>query len=146
MPRFPRLQSNHDLIAALRSLRQLRARRELNVNIVNKTWIIRDDVIKVPRVLKRAHDRIARAFQDSDNASFRAFAARGRFIAGYARDHAVAVHGRAGVFGRDKNIWLSGSFGVEKSVSRLVDRDGAGDEVSFGGQDIPIFSNARYFS
>lgn len=27
-----------------------------------------------------------------------------------------------------------------------MDRDCAGDEIGFGGQDIPIFSNARYFS
>src|SRR4029077_2123426 len=114
MPRLPRLQSNHDLVASARS-RQLRAWRELNVNIVNKSWIIRDDVIKVPRVLKRAHDRIARAFQDSNDAAFAPSTLISRahisFIPCDPRDHAVAVHGRPGVFRSDKNVRLVRRFG-----------------------------------
>src|SRR3984893_7326197 len=116
MPRFPRLQSNHDLIAALRSLRQLRARRELDVNIVNKTWIIRNDVIKVPRVMKRGHDRIPRAFQDSNDAAFApsasVFRTRISLIPCDPRDDAVAVHGRAGILRGDKNVRLAWSFGT----------------------------------
>src|ERR1700680_776811 len=147
VPRFPRLQSNHDLVAAARSLRQLRARRKLNVNIVNKTRIIRNDVIKVPRVLKRAHDRIARAFQDSNDTAFlpptSIFRARISFLARDARNHAVAVHGRAGVFRGDKNVRLAWSFDNEEAVAGLMDRQCAGDKIGFGRQNVTILANAR---
>src|SRR5262245_31710336 len=41
-----------------------------DVNVVHEAWIIRDNVIKIPRPLERPNNGIVRAFQDSNDASF----------------------------------------------------------------------------
>ena len=73
--------------------------------------IIRDDVIKVARMLQSSDNRIVRTFQNSNHAtlasSMSIFRAPGNRIARDACDHAIAMHGCAGVLRRDKNIGLA---------------------------------------
>ncbi len=109
--RFPRLEADNDFVAASRCARQFCARRHLYINVVHEPRIIRDDVIEIARMLQRSDNRIARTFQNSNHAALASslsifWAPRNR-IARDPRDHAIAVHGRAGVLRRDKNIGLA---------------------------------------
>src|ERR1043166_8676350 len=63
-------------------------------------------------------------------------------IARDAHNNAIPVHGRAGVFRRDKDVGLSGGFRDEETVACLVDRQFAGNQIGFGRQDIAVFPDA----
>src|SRR5205085_11531520 len=68
--RLPILQANNDFIAERRGLRQLFTRRNLNINVVDETRIVRHNVMKVSRLLECPDDRVPRAFQNSNDPAF----------------------------------------------------------------------------
>src|SRR5207237_2249479 len=70
MSRFPRLETNNDFIATRRRFRQFLARRNLNVNIVDKSRIVRHHVIKITRMLQRSDDGVARTLENANHAPF----------------------------------------------------------------------------
>jgi hypothetical protein len=124
VPRFPGFQANYNFIANLwRNLRScerqvrhggsgLRQIRNLpHINVVHDARIIRDHIIKVPRTLESADNRIVSALQDSNHAPLTPpFDAAVRFVRRYSRDHTVAVHGCSGVFRGDENVRLPRHF------------------------------------
>ena len=147
--RFPRFETDDDFIAAARRLRERRLRRNLDVNVVDDARIIRNDVEEVLRLLQSSDERIVRAFEDANHPALSAiptaFRARVTFIAGDPRHHFVAVHRRAGIFGRDEKILLSRLLPRKKCVARLVNMQCARNEIRFRGQDVAVFPDAGDF-
>src|SRR5207244_9229124 len=111
---------------AARNFRQLLARRNLNVNVVDEPRIVRHDVIKVLRMLKRSDNGVARALENADDAALAPMsifsAAALRNVATDPHYNAVAVHGGASVLGGDENVRLARFFWNEKTEARLMDR------------------------
>src|SRR5437773_4431026 len=154
--RFPRFQPNYDFIANLwgnfgsyerqashGGLVPWRTGNLPYVNVVHEARVIRHDVIKIPRTLESADNRIVSSFQNSNHAPFATpFDAPIRFILRYARDHTVAMHGCSDVFRRDENVRLPRHFGREKSVAGLMNRQFAGYQVSLSRQNISVLSDA----
>ena len=152
MSRFPRLETNNDFIATRRRFRQFLAWRNLNVNIVDKSRIVRHHVIKITRMLQRSDDGVARTLENANHAPFASrfkclsgsdFGAARRHISTDPRDHAIAGHRGPGIFCRNENVRLSRFFRDKKTVARLMDRQLSGDEVGLGRKDVTIFSNAN---
>ena len=131
-------------------LRQRRLRWNLDVNVVDDARIVRHDVEEIFRLLQRADDRVVRAFENANHAAFgaalTASRARVTFIAGDPRHHSIAVHRRAGIFGRDKEVLLSRLSRRKKCVARLVHVQLARDEIRFRRQDVAILADTRDFS
>ena len=130
--RFPRLETDDDLVAALRNLRQRRLRRDLDVNVVNDARIVRHDVEEILRLFEGADDRIVRPLEDANDAAFRAIPAlraRVTIIARDSRHDLVAVHRRAGVLGRDVEILFARLFARKKSEAGLVNVQRSRDQV-----------------
>src|SRR5206468_2059122 len=155
--RFPRLQTDYNLITILwRNFgsreRQVqyggfvpwRIRNLPYVNIVQDARVIRYDVIKVPRALESADNRIVSSFQDSNHAPFAtSLNATIRFVPRDARNHTVAMHGCSDVFRRNENVRSTRRFWHEKTVADLMNRQFASHKVSLGGQDISVLPDAR---
>src|SRR5213593_1823493 len=99
---------------------------------MHKPRVIRDDVIKIARVLKGPDNRVARTLENPNHATFAPSASIFRplwqKIAINPRNHAVAMHRRAHIFRGDKNVRLARSFGCEETVAGLMDRQFAGDK------------------
>ena len=81
---------------------------------MNEPRIVRHDVEKIPRLLQRPDNRVVRAFENANHASF---GAAGHFlrariikIARDPRHHAIAIHRRSGIFRRDVNVGLARLF------------------------------------
>ena len=150
MARFPRFETDDDLIAALRFSREQRLRWNLDVNVVDNARIIRNDVEKVFRLLQSSDDRIVRTFQDADHPSFGAplagFRAGVTFIAGDPGHHFVAVHRGAGIFGGDEKILLSRLPRRKKGVARLVHVQRPRHEIRLRGQDVAVLADTGDFS
>src|ERR1041384_7204 len=66
-----------------------------------------------------------------------------RHVAIDARDHTIAVHCGAGVFGGDKNVRLARFFWNEKTETGLMDRQLSSNKVGFGRKDGTILPDAR---
>ncbi len=98
-------------------------------------------------MLERADDGVVGAFQNADDAALGAgVPALGPAVAFIARDaghDAIAVHGGAGVLGRDEEILFARFvFLREEGVAGLMNVEQAGDEVGFGGEDVAILPDA----
>jgi len=153
--RFPRFQTNNDFVVTRRCFRQLCVRRNLNVDIVHQSRIVRHDVIKIPRLLQCSDNRVARALEDADDA---AFAPMLRWLArpdlGAARrdvatdpcHHPVAVHCGAGILSGDENVRVCRLFRDKETVTDLMDRQFPSDKIGFGWKDVPILANANNFA
>src|SRR6266852_2036994 len=145
--RFPRLEPDDYFVAHCSGGLCRSILYGPHINVVDEPRIIRDDVIKIARMLQRSDNRIARTFQNSNHAalasSLSIFRAPWNRIARDPRDHAIAVHGCAGVLRCDKNIGLAWSFRCQKSVAGLVDRQFTGHQIGLSRQDVAIFSDAR---
>src|SRR6266487_4830922 len=144
--RFPRLQADYNFITNLwRNFgsceRQAchggfalsRSRNLSYINIVHDTRVIRYYVIKVPRALESADNRIVSSFQDSNHAPFAPpFNAAIRFVSRDARNDTVAMHGCSDVFRRNENVRVARRFWREKTVACLMNRHFASHQVSLG--------------
>ena len=110
---------------------------------MHEARVIRHDVVKIPRALERADNRIVSSFQNPNHAPFAtSFDAPIRFISRYAGNHTVAMHGCSDVFRRDENVRLPRHFRREKSVAGLVNRQLASYQVSLGRQNISVLPDA----
>ena len=69
------LETDDDLVAAVRSLRERRLRRNLDVNVVDDARIIRNDVEEVFRLLQSSDERIVGAFEDANHPALSAIPA-----------------------------------------------------------------------
>ena len=153
--RFPRFQTNNDFVVTRRCFRQLCARRNLNVDIVHQSRIVRHDVIKIPRLLQCSDNGVARALEDANDAAFAPMlrcavrsdlgAAR-RDIATNPRHHPVAVHCGARILSGDENVGLARLFRDKETVTSLMDRQFPSDKIGFGWKDVPILANANNFA
>src|SRR5437867_4474764 len=144
MPRFPGFQANHDFVAGIRGYTKPLILLRAYVDVVHKPRIVGHDVVKVPRPLQRADDRIVSALQNSNDTSFAPpFDAVMRRIARYARNHAVAMHGCPDVLCCDENIRPARCFWYEKSVADLMNRQFAGYEVGLSRKNISVLADAR---
>src|SRR6266487_6809085 len=118
MARFPSLETDDDLIADRGGGLRPPVPRRAHINVVHDPWIIRDHVIKIPRMLESADDGIASLLQNSNYPplapAFRAFVGQ---IAGDASHHAIAVHGRPGIFCCNENVRLARFFARKKTVA-----------------------------
>ena len=145
--RLPRFQPNDHFVGRLRPPGRPRDRARLHVNVVHHPGIIWYDVEKVSRLLQGAHDRVVGALQNPDDAAFRAIGpAAGAGVIGITRDprdDAIAVHRRAGIFRRNKNVALVGTFAGEKCKASLMDLQLSGDEVRRLRKDVAILADAR---
>src|SRR6266496_117375 len=94
-----------------------------HIYVVNESRIIRNNVIKISRMLQRPNDRIMSALQNSNYASFApsSDAAIGCILRD-ASNYTVPVHGCAGIFRCDENIRLARFFWSEKTVAGLMNR------------------------
>jgi hypothetical protein len=114
---------------------------------VHHAGVVGDDVVEISRLLESADDGVVRPLEDSDDTAFGAIAAAaGPSVLGVARDPGhdpVAVHCRAGVFGRDKDVACIGAFAREETKTGLVDLNLAGHEVGFGRKDVAVLADAR---
>src|SRR5262245_14244665 len=122
MPRLPVIEANYDLIAdysgGLRPTILWRGPYRAHVNIVHETRIIRHHVIKIPRSLQRADDRIVSTFQDSNHAPFAtSFYSPGRRFRRNACNDAISMHRYPNVFRRNENVGLARLFRGEKAVA-----------------------------
>ena len=90
---------------------------------MHEARIIRHNVVKIPRPLQCADDRIVSALEDSNHTPFAPSfdPVMGR-IARYTRNHAVAVHGCSNIFRCDENVRLARRFRNKKSVAGLMNR------------------------
>ena len=100
-------------------------RRDLHVNVVDDARIVRDDVEEVLRLLQRSDNGVVRALQNADDAAFgrtaRSLAPSVAFVASDPRHDAIAMHGGAGVLGRDEKVLFARFISVgEKSEAGLV--------------------------
>jgi hypothetical protein len=78
---------------------------------VHETRIIRHHVIKIPRPLQRADDRVVSTLQDSNHAPFAtSFNSPGRRLWRNTRDDTISMHRYPNVFGCNKNVWLARLF------------------------------------
>jgi hypothetical protein len=62
-------------------------------------------------------------------------------ITGDAGHHSIAVHGRPGILGGDKDV-VSIAFAREKAVAGLANPQPAGDEIGLLRQDVTIRADA----
>src|SRR4029077_9318549 len=121
---------------------------------MNDPGIVRDDVIEIPRMLQRADDRVPSALQNSNHATFgsltraraASFYASRRQIAANTNNHAVAVHGSAGVLSGDKDVRLALFLRNQKAITGLMDRQFSGDEIGFGGKNVTVLANPDDFA
>ena len=135
MARFPSLETDDDLIADRRGGLRLPVPRRAHINVVHDPWIIRDDVIKIPRMLQRPDNSIACALQNPDHSSFASsFRALVGQIAGDPSHHAIAVHGRPGIFCCNENVRLARFFARKKTVAGSMNRQFAGYQIRLGRQ------------
>ena len=142
--RFPSLQTDHNFVANCRGRLRLTIPFGTHVHVVHKSRIVRDDVVKIARMLERPDDGIVFALQNSNHASFAPSlrTSVGR-IPRNASNYAVAVHGCSRVLRRDKSVRLARFFADEKSVSGLMNAERASDQIDYGRQNIAIFPDPR---
>ena len=121
--RFPGLEANHDFVAKARARRYSLICVTAHVDVVHEARIIRHNVVKIPRPLQCADDRVVSTLEDSNHTPFApSFDPVIRRIARYTRNHAVAVHGCPDIFRRDKNVRLARRFRNKKSVAGRMNR------------------------
>ena len=146
MTRLPRFQPNDHFVGRFGPPGRRRDRARLHVNVVHHPGIVRHDVEEVSRLLQGADDRVVGALQNPDDAAFGAIApAASAGVIGITRDprnDAVAVHRRASIFGRNKNVALVGTFAGEKCKASLMDLQLSGDEVRRLRKDVAILADA----
>src|SRR5947207_8240771 len=107
-------------------------------------------------MLKRPDNGVMSALQDPNHAAFGPLPSRCQsgsdsgprvsFIASDPHNDPIAMHRRARIFGRDKNIRLARFVCDQKTVTDLMDRQFAGDKIGLGWQYITILPNARDFA
>src|SRR5947199_4218700 len=150
--RFPSFQTNYNFIAncshwpvASRGTAHRAVATDIGayINVVHEARVIGHDVVKIPRALESADNRIVSSFQNSNHAPFApSFDAPKRFIPRYARHHTVAMHGCSNIFRCNENVRLPRHFGREKSVAGLMNRQFAGYQVSLSRQNISVLPDA----
>ena len=90
---------------------------------MHKAWIIRHDIVKIPRPLEGADDRIVSSLEDSNHTTFApSLDAAIRRIARYTHNHAIAMHGSSDVLRCDENVRFARCFRDEKTITDLVNR------------------------
>ena len=102
-------------------------------------------------MLKRPDNGVMSALQDPNHAAFGPpmsilSGPSVSFIASDPHNDPIAMHRRARIFGRDKNIRLARFVCDQKTVTDLMDRQFAGDKIGLGWQYITILPNARDFA
>src|SRR5205809_7350122 len=109
--RFPRIESNDNFVTDRSGTLRPPIFPRPNIHVMDDSWIIWNDVMKIPRMLQCANDRIMRPLQNSDYAAFlSSFSASVGLIATNAHNDAIAVHRCTRIFGCDKNVRLARFF------------------------------------
>ena len=91
---------------------------------MNQPRVVRDDIIKVLRLLQRPNDRVMRSFQDPNDSSLRfgrpIRPASSRGFAINPHNDPVAVHGGASILSSNKDVWFAFFPGVQKTETGLM--------------------------
>src|SRR3954469_18178523 len=110
--RLPIVEAHYDFVAnctvGRRTLAFSPPCNRPDINVVHETRIIRHHVIKIPRSLQRADDRVVSTFEDSNHPSFTAtLYPPGRRLRRYAHNDTISVHRCTAVFRRNENVGLT---------------------------------------
>ena len=153
----PGEEADDDFVADLWSRHERRALRGVDIDVLRKTRVVGGDEVELAGALERAGEGLFRAQKDADDAAV-ALAGRGAALgpggglaaegaAGgrgvvEAYDHAVAVHGGAGILGGDLDGFRLGrtfdGLDPQQAAAAGFDLEDAGDQIGVDRQAVPV--------